>query len=75
MYSIPKYKAREVSVKTKAEAINDKLSTQNTRWESMRSKQKNQRPKSIKKYSPYKSIKYSSFKVKMSEVRNTKREL
>jgi len=48
IYSTPKYKANMVSVKTKIEATNDKLSIQNTKCESMRSKQKNQRPKSTK---------------------------
>jgi hypothetical protein len=49
MYSIPKYRAKEVSVRTKAEQINDRVSTQKTKCESIRSRQKNQRPKSIKK--------------------------
>ena len=47
MYSIPKYKANDVSVKTKIAHINAKVSIQKTKWESIRSKQKNQRPKSI----------------------------
>ena len=31
MYSTPKYSAKEVNVKTKAEHINDKVSTQKTK--------------------------------------------
>ena len=46
MYSTPKYKANIVKVKTKADATRDKLSRQKTRCESIKSKQKNQRPKS-----------------------------
>ena len=46
MYSTPKYKARDVNVKTNAEHINDKVSIQKTKWESIRSKQKNHLPKS-----------------------------
>jgi len=46
MYSIPKYNAKDVSINTKAEAVSARLSMQNTRCESTRSKQKNQRPKS-----------------------------
>ena len=42
MYSTPKYKAKEVKVRTKAEQIRDKVSTQKTKWESIKSKQKNQ---------------------------------
>jgi len=47
MYSTPKYKAKEVKVRTKAEQIKDKVSTQKTKWESIKSKQKNHLPKSI----------------------------
>lgn len=47
MYSTPKYKAKEVSVKTKAEHIKDKVSTQKTKCESIKSRQKNHLPKSI----------------------------
>jgi hypothetical protein len=47
MYSTPKYKAKDVRVKTSAEHINDNVSTQKTKCESIKSKQKNQRPKSI----------------------------
>ena len=39
MYSTPKYKAKEVNVRTSVDAINAKLSTQKTKWESIRSKQ------------------------------------
>jgi hypothetical protein len=31
MYSTPKYKAKEVKVKTKAEQVRDKVSTQKTK--------------------------------------------
>jgi len=47
MYSTPKYKASVVRVKTKAEHTKERVSTQKTKWESIKSKQKNQRPKSI----------------------------
>lgn len=47
MYSTPKYKAKEVKVRTSAEQIKDKVSTQKTKWESIKSKQKNHLPKSI----------------------------
>jgi hypothetical protein len=46
MYSIPKYKANEVRVKTNAEAVNANESIQNTKCESIKSKQKNHLPKS-----------------------------
>lgn len=39
IYSIPKYRAKEVSVKTRAEAVKAKLSTQKTKCESTKSKQ------------------------------------
>lgn len=47
MYSTPKYRANIVRVKTKEAAVNARLSIQKTRCESMMSKQKNHRPKSI----------------------------
>ena len=47
MYSTPKYKASVVKVKTKAEQIKERVSIQKTKWESIKSKQKNHRPKSI----------------------------
>lgn len=46
MYSIPKYNAKEVRVNTRAEAVKARESTQKTKWESIKSKQKNQRPRS-----------------------------
>jgi len=46
MYSTPKYKANDVKVKTNAEQINERVSIQKIKCESIRSKQKNQRPKS-----------------------------
>jgi len=46
MYSTPKYKANIVKVSTNEDAIKDRLSIQKTKWESIISKQKNQRPKS-----------------------------
>ena len=46
MYSTPKYNAKIVKVSTTEDAINAKLSIQNTKCESIRSRQKNQRPKS-----------------------------
>lgn len=74
MYSTPKYKANIVSVKTKLEEIKAKESIQNTKWESIKSKQKNQRPKSIKKYVPVNNIKYSSFNDKINTVENVNKE-
>ena len=47
MYSTPKYKANIVKVKTNEAAVSAKLSTQNTKCESIKSKQKNHRPKSM----------------------------
>lgn len=47
MYSTPKYKAKDVKMSTSIEEISDRLSTQKIKWESIRSKHKNQRPKSI----------------------------
>jgi hypothetical protein len=46
MYSTPKYKAKEVKVKTNAEHIKDKVSIQKIKCESIKSKQKNHLPKS-----------------------------
>ena len=47
MYSTPKNKANIVKRRTKAAAVKAKLSIQNTKCESIMSKQKNHRPKSI----------------------------
>jgi len=47
MYSTPKYNANMVKVRTKEAETSAKLSTQKTKWESTKSKQKNQRPKSM----------------------------
>lgn len=47
IYSTPKYKAKHVKVKTKDAQINERLSIQKTKWESIKSKQKNHLPKSI----------------------------
>jgi len=47
IYSTPKYNANMVKVRTKEAETSAKLSTQKTKWESTKSKQKNQRPKSI----------------------------
>ena len=49
MYSTPKYKANIVKVRTRDDEIKANVSTQKTRWESIRSKQKNHLPKSTKK--------------------------
>jgi hypothetical protein len=46
MYSTPKYKANTVNVSTKDEDMRAKLSTQNSKFESIKSKQKNHLPKS-----------------------------
>lgn len=46
IYSIPKYKANDVKVNTRAEAVSARLSTQKTKCESTKSMQKNHRPKS-----------------------------
>lgn len=48
MYSTPKYNARTVKVNTKAAEISARVSTQKTKWESIKSRQKNHRPKSKK---------------------------
>jgi hypothetical protein len=48
MYSTPKYKANAVNVRTKQAETSPKVSKQNTKWESIRSKQKKNLPKSIK---------------------------
>ena len=52
IYSTPKYNAKEVKSSTRLEETNANISKQNTRWESIRSKQKNQRPKSTNEYVP-----------------------
>ena len=46
MYSTPKYKANIVRVKTSIDEIKANVSIQNTKCESIKSRQKNQRPKS-----------------------------
>ena len=46
MYSTPKYKAKDVKVKTNAEHNNERVSIQKTKCESIKSKQKNHLPKS-----------------------------
>lgn len=48
IYSTPKYNARHVRIKTKEAANKAKLSIQKMRCESIKSRQKNHRPKSIK---------------------------
>ena len=67
MYSTPKYKANIVNSSTSIEHIRAKLSIQNTRWESIRSRQKNHLPKSINEYDPVIRILYNS----LSEKNNT----
>ena len=47
MYSTPKYKANMVSSRTNTDETRARLSIQKTKFESIKSKQKNQRPKSI----------------------------
>ena len=74
MYSTPKYKANIVNVKTKLEEIKARESTQNTKWESIRSRQKNHRPKSIKKYVPVNRTKYNSFRDKANTVENVNKD-
>ena len=61
MYSTPKYKANIVRVSTRDDDINAKESTQKTKWESIKSRQKNQRPQSTKKQVPVSKTKYNSF--------------
>jgi hypothetical protein len=46
IYSTPKYKANTVKVNTSIDEIRAKLSTQNTKLESIKSRQKNHLPKS-----------------------------
>ena len=48
MYSTPKWRANIVKNVTRIEAIRAKLSIQKTKWESIKSKQKNHLPKSTK---------------------------
>ena len=48
IYSTPKYNANIVKVITKDDDTSAKLSTQKTKWESIKSKQKNHLPKSTK---------------------------
>lgn len=57
MYSTPKYKAKEVSNKTKLDETKARISKQKTKWESTKSKQKNHRPKSTNEYVPVSKIK------------------
>lgn len=57
IYSTPKYKANIVKRRTSEDAIKASESTQKTKWESIKSIQKNQRPKSIKEYVPVSKIK------------------
>jgi len=47
IYSTPKYKANIVKNKTREDESKAKISTQKIKWESIKSRQKNQRPKSI----------------------------
>lgn len=49
IYSTPKYSAKTVNIKTSDEDTNANKSTQNTKWISTISKQKNHLPKSTKK--------------------------
>ena len=63
-----------VNVRTKDAETRAKLSIQKTKWESTKSKQKNQRPKSTKKYVPVKSIKYNSFKDNIKTVEKVNSE-
>ena len=74
MYSTPKYKANIVKSSTSEDETNAKVSAQNTRWESTRSRQKNHLPKSIKKKVPFSRKKYNSFKDKKRTVENVKIE-
>ena len=48
IYSTPKYKANIVNVRTSIDDTKAKLSMQNTKWESIKSIQKNHLPKSTK---------------------------
>jgi hypothetical protein len=57
IYSTPKYKANIVKSRTSEDAIKASESTQKTKCESIKSIQKNQRPKSIKEYVPVSKIK------------------
>ena len=47
MYSTPKYRAKTVKVSASDEDTSAKLSTQNNKLESIKSRQKNHLPKSI----------------------------
>ena len=63
-----------VNVKTSEEDTKAKLSIQKTKCESTNSRQKNQRPKSIKLQLPLTRIIYNSFNDKSSTDENVKRE-
>ena len=74
MYSTPKYKANMVKVRTKLDDIKAKESIQNTKCESIKSKQKNHRPKSTKKYVPVSKIKYNSFNESIKTVEKVNKD-
>lgn len=61
-----------VRVKTREEETRANESIQNTKCESIISKQKNHLPKSIKEYVPLSKTKYNSFKDKISVKLNVK---
>ena len=63
-----------VNVKTSEEETKAKLSIQKTKCESTNSKQKNQRPKSIKLQLPLIRIIYSSFSDNKRTDENVKRD-
>lgn len=47
IYSIPKYSAKQVKVKTSEAHVKDRLSMQNPQCESIKSKHENHRPRSM----------------------------
>jgi hypothetical protein len=74
MYSTPKYKANIVSVRTNIEATKAKESIQNTKCESIKSRQKNHLPKSTNVYVPLINKLYISIAEKNSTNENDIRE-
>ena len=63
-----------VKVRTKLDDIRAKESIQNTKCESIKSKQKNHRPKSTKKYVPVNKINYNSFSESIKTVEKVNKD-
>jgi hypothetical protein len=63
-----------VNVKTKLDDIKANESTQKTKCESIKSRQKNHLPKSTKKYVPVNKIKYNSFNESIKTVEKVNKD-